>query len=664
MKPDKPQSFDAVEPILFLLGTEQDDDAYSIRSDPEPGHARATTPTPGTLVPLALGHGDRSSGPLLAEVKSFQPTAGGDGELTLRVLAPSAGREVAAILEEVLDPGSGPVRGGRTAVQERIRGERRLGQLADALVRYGLVGQLRSSRRAPIEVRAIGHADGAIRWRLPANATPPDPPFLVEITGYNSIFHVEVARCTVEGDALVTPLPEEVVRLRRRWRRRVEASAGYAIRFRHPHWPERELVREVNNLSDGGLSFRTEPRNDIVYPGLVLRDVEVTAPDAAPARMDAEVRFVTEDLCGLRLFHATAEDEQRWLQVVTRALHPRTRADDGWSEATWRLYERAGYFNLSGKDGRAFSDLKPAFLACERKIAAAPHLGCRVVWPVDGGDVFAALSVLRVYHGTWLGYQMAKVHGDAPDGRESRQVLRDIHLHAYEHAQLDPDLRWLLGWAQVKPVWSRLVHHELPERYLAAGLSSVLRFRALEVPCDAAIEVTAQGVRVGEATPIEIELLLRRLARDRPRAYLESHDLTVERLDLAALRRRWREAGLARERAVLVARRAGQPLAAAVLEAAEPGLHLFRLLDQVRLYPIVPGGGGAFDALLAEARGWFRALGRDRFVLFLEQGVTLPAPSLAALTDMGEADMTILSAELLPELLEHLVEVTAPRPRR
>jgi hypothetical protein len=32
------------------------------------------------------------------------------------------------------------------------------------------------------------------------------------------------------------------------------------------------------------------------------------------------------------------------------------------------------------------------------------------------------------------------------------------------------------------------------------------------------------------------------------------------------------------------------------------------------------------------------------------------------MNDMGEADMTILAAHRIPELLEHLYEVTAPRP--
>jgi hypothetical protein len=45
----------------------------------------------------------------------------------------------------------------------------------------------------------------------------------------------------------------------------------------------------------------------------------------------------------------------------------------------------------------------------------------------------------------------------------------------------------------------------------------------------------------------------------------------------------------------------------------------------------------------------------------LEDDGALPADARAGMVDMGEADMTILAAELLPELLEHLCEVTAPR---
>jgi len=598
---------DPGEPILFLLGTEQEDareQPYRLRSDPQ-----------------------------------------------------------TAILDEVVDVGSGPVRTGRTAVQERIRGARRIGQLADALVRYRLPGQLRSPERPPIALRAVALDEDGIRWELPPGAIAPAPPFFVEITGYNSIFQVPVARAVVRDGCLVTAIPDQVTRLRRRWRRRVVVNGDHFLRFRHPLQPT-SVRCEIRDLSDGGLSFRANPERDLVYPGLILPDVEIVAPGGAALVCDAEVRFVNRDLCGVRVFHRSAADEQRWLALVTRALHPRTSSDARYSDAAWRLYERAGYFQLSGKRDDEFTELRHAFASCERRIEDAPHLGCRVVWPTNDGEAFAALSVLRLYHGTWLGYQMAKVHGDQPNGAESRQILRDIHLHAYEHAQLDPSLRWLLGWAQVKPVWSRLVHHDLPERYRKTGLSCVLRFRALEASSAVEHDVAMTDVTIGPATPLETELFVRKLSRARPRPYLEAHDLVGERIDLAEVKRQWRAAGLHRERALLIARRARQPLAAALVETAEPGLHLFRLLDQARLYPLTVGGEAAFDALLAGARDWFRAAGRDRFVLFLEEGSTLRAPTLATLNDLGEADMTILSAEVLPELLEHLVEVTAPRQPR
>jgi hypothetical protein len=170
-----------------------------------------------------------------------------------------------------------------------------------------------------------------------------------------------------------------------------------------------------------------------------------------------------------------------------------------------------------------------------------------------------------------------------------------------------------------------------------------------------------EGLEISPAKPAEIGGLLRFLARSRPRPYVEALDLVPERFDLASIKAIWGRAGLARERAVLIARRDQQPLAAAVVEAAEDGLHLFHLLDAVRLYPLAPGGEASFCSLLKEARSWYLRKGKEVFVCLLEGDTLLPTDLLEGLRDLGLADMSILSAELLPELLEHIHAITVPR---
>jgi hypothetical protein len=111
---------------------------------------------------------------------------------------------------------------------------------------------------------------------------------------------------------------------------------------------------------------------------------------------------------------------------------------------------------------------------------------------------------------------------------------------------------------------------------------------------------------------------------------------------------------------VLVARLAGEPMAAAVLESADDGLHLFHLLDLVRLFPLADGGERLFPVLLDQVRPWFANRGKAKFIYSLENGDVEQA-TRAGLKDLGEADTSFLPVDLLPELVEQLFEITAPR---
>jgi hypothetical protein len=168
---------------------------------------------------------------------------------------------------------------------------------------------------------------------------------------------------------------------------------------------------------------------------------------------------------------------------------------------------------------------------------------------------------------------------------------------------------------------------------------------------------------IGPATPGERALLASEIARLRPASYVEALDLSAEALDLTDAARAWREAGLERERHILVARRQGRPLAAAVLELGQRGSNLFRLLDAMRLFPLAPEAWEASQALLDAARAWYASRGRDTFVLMQEDGLDSLTPSVSSGDAHGGArpSLWLISAELLPEFLEHIHTQTAGR---
>jgi hypothetical protein len=215
-----------------------------------------------------------------------------------------------------------------------------------------------------------------------------------------------------------------------------------------------------------------------------------------------------------------------------------------------------------------------------------------------------------------------------------------------------------MGLVQASARWSKLVHYDLPLRHADSGLAAIVDFHALEL--DVPTRVPPADANVGLATPSERDAFLEALAPRRPWAYREALDLVPERFALRTLTEQWASAGLRRERDLLVARQAGRLIAVATVESADPGMHLFNLLDVTRLYAVATLGEAAFPALLDAAAAWFRARGRTSFTCLLEEG----SPSCAARfgqRDLGPGSITLLSTELLPSFFEHVSEVTAPR---
>jgi hypothetical protein len=110
-----------------------------------------------------------------------------------------------------------------------------------------------------------------------------------------------------------------------------------------------------------------------------------------------------------------------------------------------------------------------------------------------------------------------------------------------------------------------------------------------------------------------------------------------------------------------VLRSEGEVIAAAIAELGEDGAHLYGLIDLTRIYLFRLDAHRRVPELLDEVRHFYAEHGKTSFVLFREEGTELDLSSLQVQQDLGFADMSILSANLLPELLECLHEITAPR---
>jgi hypothetical protein len=359
------------------------------------------------------------------------------------------------------------------------------------------------------------------------------------------------------------------------------------------------------------------------------------------------------EICGLQVSPICARDQKRWEELLHATLHPATRQGSSWHKEIWELYDNATYFHLSHKSPADFELLREPFETASKKIADHPEIGCQV-WLSEQG-IEAALSITKVYHRTWLGYQMARRQNESFSGR---QILRDIHLHAYNHAQRDPNLRWLLGYIQANARWSRYVHYEYPARIKDTGKSDCIRFRAVEVSTNQTNAANDGQVDIDTPKPAELDLIVETICKTRGAAYVDALDLCRERIDLQGVKTAWKKAGLMRDRQILVARIGGKIKAAAILETAEAGVHVYGLMDLLRYVPLAKDADAALPALLEAARTWFRELGKSFYVYFCEHPFDFSA--LPQVQDLGLADLTLVHVDMLPDFLEYIVQVTAP----
>jgi len=621
-------------------------------------------PRPGQAASVVLGQGERWATSLDAEVMEVR---GGKPEVSLRFVSPplDAGRRIVTVLEALRDNGLLLPPETRPVWKERIDRKERVARICEALAGRQARGMARTADGQKVAVTAVSFdaLQDRMGWRF--DGPMPRGPFVVEAFGYSSVVHLEVTEAREEDGWVVIPVPSELVRYRHRWLRRAPPSSACTLSFNHPMWPQVHVKRPVLDLSYEGLAFMTEPGEDLLYPGLRQPVLEVAMEGLAPVRLRAEVRNISGTAagrrCGMSVRPLDAEGARAWRALVEAQMHPSTRVEGDWGDATWKLFQGSGYFGLPGKSADDFTDERPWFDATQERLEGRTRLGYRVVRP-SGDSLEATLSVVKPYEGTWMAHQLAR---QAVPGQRSsaREALRDIYLRGYEPTQVDPDVKWFIAFCEANVRWVRFTKFDFASWYEHTGQASLTPFRLMEAEVDRPWEVP-EDVEVGVPTEAERARFFQEVERTRPVAYREALDLVEERFDLSRARTKWGEAGLGRERELRVARVDGRAVALAVLESAQPGLNLFNVLDGVRLVPLVddalPEAQRAMLALLAHAAEWYRPRGRRVFVHYVES-TCVEYVERAALADLGEGKLWVISSALLPEFLEHLCEATTPR---
>jgi len=458
-----------------------------------------------------------------------------------------------------------------------------------------------------------------------------------------------VYRYRADGFASAANAPTRVERVRHRVHRRVAAPLGVLVRARHPLWPDVAISGELVDVGFGGFAFTCDTARHMLFTGLELALEVAWRGQSIPCH--AIVRHVCARgqvaRCGVEVIDARA----RWWPTVDRLMHRSTAVGVADPETLWEIYTSSGYFALSGKQPDEFDPQRLAFAAANRRLAEAPELGgCFVYRTPD--RVLAAISQLQTWPGAWLVYQLGRAE-DRPLHMVGVDVLGDLYVHAYEHLAQYGQPRWLVNYVQDAAVWSKRIHLEVPARYIASGRASVTPFRAIEYAAHEEGQVPP-GLDIGPATEAELEQLAAHAAAIRPAPYVQATGMDVLKLP-AEFSRAWSRHGLVRARAILVARRAGKAIAAAVVDSTTRGLHLFRLTEACRMWWLESDGYTAAVPLLRAVSRWFRGRGSTHFVMFWENAEAAPSGG----RDLGGATLSVLDAIALPELVEDVFANTA-----
>lgn len=588
-------------------------------------------------------------------------------QLRFMQLSTRTARQIAAFLEDLREQGVADPPRVQGAVRERVEDPARIATLCELLARNRSRGLLRGDGAKPIRITAtaIDLQAKTITWE--ARHRLPQPPFRIEWVGYSNQYAFTVEELEWRDGALTTPIPERLVRCRRREVARANVPDTLQVRFRHPLWPDVTVERSVRDVSFRGLGFWSDPVEDLVYPGLRVDGVEVLAPDRDPIRLCAEVRLVAVEAApdgrgravGMRVTPAGEEDAAAWSNLVGEMLHPTTRSGMDRAEAVWDALQGSGCFRLSGK-----APSRDAYLATAERLRDWPEIASQAVVVDSVGQVESTLSMLKAYEHTWFAHHGARRPGERAGG-SSRRALREVWLRSMEEASADPQTRTLACFVKDGVRWLQGALVDFARSREHTRLAAAVPFTLFEGRPEAAEAPLPEGIEVATPNPGEWRTALECFGRALPKLYVEAFDLLPARFDLGRTRATWQEARLRRARVMRVAKRGGRVLAAAVLDDVEPGVNLSNLLSGVRLIAIRPevepaALEAALVALLRDAARWYQERGSEQFVYY-GLGEDLRHAEEAGYSPVGPGWVWLQSTALMAEWTEHVYELTSPR---
>ncbi|HZU82324.1 MAG TPA: hypothetical protein VE987_05385 [Polyangiaceae bacterium] len=553
--------------------------------------------------------------------------------------------------------------GEQIAVADRIE------HIFRALARSHVTGILtdRGVTATLVGVVAI-HDTGERLLRWTYDGPPWTGETIFEIAGPLSLYRCALEYTSELDGRLDTRLPAVLERVRTRREQRVPVPPRVFVRMRTRSGLL--ISRELHDVSHRGLAFAVAARDDISV-GAEIDGVVIDWQSRLRICARLLVRHISEEsmegrrTAGAVVIFDSPEDALHWDVEVEALLEPATQTGGTWTRDLWELFERSGYFSLSNKAPDNFARLRHAFVSVSRKLAHAPGAGIQVVWP-SGRGVEGSAAVVAINDQSVFMYQLGRRHGNPPVGVTGRAVVHGVFYRAIRWILTQRQFRWVVVWVQEAGRFSKRLQLDFVTRYADGQRASVVRFRALEIPTSTAPHSEIR--RVGTSPPprpkaaeqwtlskarrAELERVGNAASAVFPPSFVAAHAIGVPGEEHSE------EAGdaLRRGREVVVATFDGAIQAAAILEWTEDGVHLYGLLDVMRVVPMGPSAEAAVPVLVEHARQRYASIGKAAFVFAADADLAVDRWPEGA-TDLGVTYCTVLSVELLPELADHSWEL-------
>jgi hypothetical protein len=153
---------------------------------------------------------------------------------------------------------------------ERITDPEQVRQALDALIRYGGKATVVDGQRRISAVASwLMATDTSIAWQLAE--TPGRNSLVAELIGCNAVYRFRIAVKAASGTVLVSDAPMEVVRIRRRRVRRVQAKDGERVAIPALGSAPMIATRPLLDFSYDGLAFCIDANGRLPAVGTLSR---------------------------------------------------------------------------------------------------------------------------------------------------------------------------------------------------------------------------------------------------------------------------------------------------------------------------------------------------------------------------------------------------------